>query len=69
MWKRIWYWRLWDELKTGKEVFAVILKGKRPQLRCVSDFSVKETADMLQQYSEENGEILFFGKEVTEDDD
>lgn len=63
MWERIWEWNVWDALKKGKEVYAIIFKGKRPALRDLSDFSVREVAELMSEYSYDKHEVEYYAEE------
>jgi len=59
MWRSLYEWRVWDELKSGSEVYALMLDAERPKLACLSDFTVAEVVEFQGKHKE----LMYFVEE------
>lgn len=57
MLRSLYEWRVWDVLKGGATVYAILLNGDRPKIRELSSFTMQELAYFMRDYTEN---VLFY---------
>ena len=50
MLESVYSWRVWDELKAGKKVYAVVIDGNRPEVVSLSSWSVSGVFRLMQEH-------------------
>ena len=58
--KRVYDWRLWDELKNGQLVYGIDLSDGRPKVIELWEYTVEQVARLMEQHRKTEYSMLLF---------
>lgn len=67
--KRVYDWRLWDELKNGQLVYGIDLSDGRPKVIELWEYTVEQVARLMEQHRKTEYSMLLFYVLVEEEED